>query len=68
MPAHETRNTLEVIAWCNVCRKASRHAVVDRRLGHCLEHEAQGVDGGCSRKQAQERKRREKEEREPRLI
>lgn len=64
---HETKNTLEITRWCNACRRMTQHQT--GRSGRCLEHAAQGVDEhGCSAKQARERARREREDREPRLL
>lgn len=66
---HETRNTLEITKWCNTCRRMTQHRVSDRRVGTCLEHGARGADAeGRSRRQIEEAKRREKEEREPKLF
>jgi len=39
MPEHYTRSTTEVTAWCNTCRRQTRHAVSAGRRCHCLEHE-----------------------------
>jgi hypothetical protein len=61
---HETRNTLEVTAWCNKCGRRTQHRVDDRRRGPCLEHESVGMTKAQERRQ----KLREKEEREPRLL
>jgi hypothetical protein len=64
MKHHETKNTVSVSAWCNTCGRTTQHACSGKRRGHCLEHEAAGL----SKKQEQARKKREQEEREPKLF
>ena len=43
MTQHYTRNTTEVMAYCPTCNRKTMHRVDDRRIGPCLEHEAQGM-------------------------
>ena len=43
MTQHYTRNTKQVSAWCPTCRRTTMHRVDDRRLGSCLEHNAEGM-------------------------
>jgi ribosomal protein L44E len=40
MPQHHTRNTVSTSKFCNICGKMTQHVVADRRVGHCLEHDA----------------------------
>lgn len=61
---HETRSTVEMTRWCNACRRVTRHRVDDRRPGPCLEHEGQGM----TKKQAAAAKKREAEQRQPKLF
>lgn len=35
MAEHYTLNTVEVMAWCNACRKNTPHHVACRRLQYC---------------------------------
>jgi ribosomal protein L44E len=65
----------EILAWCRVCGKYTRHRVdrvsVDShagKIGACLEHRPKTNTQGESKKQEISRLRREKEAREPRLI
>jgi len=39
MAEHYTRNTEEVVHWCNKCWRHTRHRVSAGRLAECLEHE-----------------------------
>lgn len=61
---HETKNTIEVLAWCNTCNRATRHSVSGKRRGHCLEH----APAGKSKEQEKRARQREAEEREPGLF
>jgi hypothetical protein len=64
MPEHNTRNTESVTAWCNHCGKPTQHKVSDGRRGRCMEHEAVGA----SKKQEAAARKREHEEKNPKLF
>jgi ribosomal protein L44E len=64
MAEHHTRNTLEVTAWCKVCRRDTQHRVDDGRRGPCLEHEAQPM----TKKQTAAARKREREAQNPGLF
>ncbi len=64
MTEHYTAGTESVLAWCNKCGRATRHAVSAGRRGRCMEHEAPRE----TKKQQQARERREREAHSPRLF
>jgi len=61
---HYPRSTESVLAWCNTCGRATRHAVSAGRRGRCLEHEAPQE----SKKQQRARQKREREAQNPKLF
>jgi hypothetical protein len=68
MAEHYTRGTLEATRYCNTCCRPTQHKVSDGRLAHCLEHAPKTDGDGYSKKQAADRKRRERERMNPKLF
>lgn len=63
-PEHYTKATESVTAWCNKCERTTTHAVSGHRIGRCMEHQAEGE----SKKQMSEKRKREFDEKNPRLF
>ena len=64
MTQHYTRSTTEVMAYCPTCNRKTMQRVDDRRIGPCLEHEAQGM----SKKQEKLNKRLNELREQPELF
>lgn len=65
---HETKNTVEILKWCNTCGRYTRHAVSGKKPTHCLEHSSKTVGAGFSLRQLKEQKKREQEAQNPKLF
>jgi hypothetical protein len=61
---HYTSNTIECTAWCEHCRRNTRHAVSANRRGRCLEHDAPKY----SKKQLARRAKLAKQGQQPSLF
>jgi ribosomal protein L44E len=40
---HYTKNTVAIRKYCPTCNRMTMHSVSGKRVGHCLEHEAQSM-------------------------
>jgi len=68
MPHHYRKDVTEAYEWCKTCNKLTLHAVFDRRLAHCKEHEHPGLVDGMTKAQRKKRDEQEKDKKNPRLF
>ena len=60
MPEHYQKWVFETLAYCNTCRRITKHAVSGGRLAHCLEHGPKVNARGESKVQTRRREAKEK--------
>jgi hypothetical protein len=70
MPEHQTRNCLEVTAWCARCRRPTQHRCDAGRQGPCIDpqHPPAGNAQGLSQTQARRREKQRREKQQPALF
>lgn len=64
MAEHYPRSTESILKHCNTCGRLTVHPVSGGRVGRCSEHQAVGP----SKKQQAAQKKREDEEKNPKLF